>query len=325
LSNTRTTTEKVGLRITRQIVEEQWKCRFQEISSTNDDGIDAIIFISKHGEVTGEMVFVQIKTGKSYCHLTEKRPDVLNINLTATHIAKHRPRWNKYPGPVVLVYVDNTTDKLNPKAWWCDLKSDDSYSDKAKSYVLIKKTNRFREHSKGHFKALCTHSIEQQYQPIETKREDFIYIANRSISSSLKLNARKHYLDLSKRSLAERSNPLIGEITISRVGWRHICRPKRKPERIIQSFQLLGAILPIIQGVNSYEILGHRKSFNQQQDTIIEDYIGLKAKVSFPHRYQSIVMMVLRRKRVINNKGVPLFSQTWFYSIYETKRGEIAF
>jgi hypothetical protein len=55
---------------------------------------------------------------------------------------------------------------------------------------------------------------------------------------------------------------------------------------------------------------------------IIEDYVGLRAFVIFPHRYESSVTVVLRRQRKINQtNGTIETPKFWFYSVYETRRG----
>ncbi|KTD39443.1 hypothetical protein Lmor_0094 [Legionella moravica] len=90
----------------------------------------------------------------------------------------------------------------------------------------------------------------------------------------------------------ERFNTNFGEITVNRVDWRHISRPGRKPERIIKSWLLLGAAKKIIKEVNFYHRLGRatKKEYGQcdykyyDASLKLVDYIGLRAKINFPHR-----------------------------------------
>lgn len=57
-------------------------------------------------------------------------------------------------------------------------------------------------------------------------------------SKTIKQAAKSFYKEWALS--ADRINPSIGEIIVSREGWRHISRRGRKPERIIQSWLLLG-------------------------------------------------------------------------------------
>ena len=127
MSNTRSEQEAIGVRLVAQIVREKWKARFQELDSRNDDGIDGIIFLGKNGQATGETIFVQIKCGPAYKVEIKGNSNQFYLNVGSEYIEKHRPRWNRYPGPVILVYVDSSTDKTMPKAWWTNLKSADTY------------------------------------------------------------------------------------------------------------------------------------------------------------------------------------------------------
>lgn len=304
----------------RQFVEEYWECRFQEMAASNDDGIDGMIFLSKHGEITGEVVYVQIKTGKSYMSTSLKRPDKLQITLGPEYIKTHRTRWDKYPGPVVLIWVDPTTDKLSPHGWWTDLKSGNSYDARAASYVLIDKKNRFGEHSKGHFKELCTPHIDLKMTFVETGSADFSYL---NLEEKTKLSAHKKFRELAASPVLDRTNDALGEITVSRVFWKHITRADRRKQRILQSFQLLGAVLPVIKGIKSYENIGRRKSTVANNQIEVMNYVALRAMVGFNHRYQASVTVVLKRKRVFDQiTAAVLSSKTWLYTIYENRRGK---
>jgi len=138
-----------GLLKVSLLVEEKWKSDFNQVPQENDDGIDGIILIRKKGELTGEVIYTQIKAGSGYKKETKVRDGYIDINVGSEYILRHRPRWKLLPGAVILIFVDDDN-----KMYWTNLKSDNSYSDKNKSIILVKKSDRFGTHSKGHFKKI---------------------------------------------------------------------------------------------------------------------------------------------------------------------------
>jgi hypothetical protein len=222
--------------------------------------------------------------------------------------------------PVVIIYVDDSTDKIMPKAWWVNAKSSETYSDLAKSYVLIPESQRFGEHSIGHFKKLCGYRlIDRELKTIKLSREDAGYL---SLSGSIKKEARIFYTKWSNSHPSEKTNRGLGEICISRVGWRHISRKGRKPELMLQSWQLLGAARRIIMEIDkAFQISQKKTTSTSTNEYVIKDFISLRAKILFPQRHESVIQVLLQRKRVFDlNKGLKS-RNIWFYSVYEPRRG----
>ncbi len=52
---------QISINLAENIVIDQWESRWQPIEAHNDDGIDALIFIERGGEITGQIVYVQVK------------------------------------------------------------------------------------------------------------------------------------------------------------------------------------------------------------------------------------------------------------------------
>jgi hypothetical protein len=313
--------EARGLRVVHQIVREWWMCRFQEFEARNDDGIDGMIMLKKKGVVTGEIIHCQIKSGKGY---KKEYSSHIGVNLGIKYIETHRARWNTIFEPTILIFVDEPIDKVTmPKAWWVNLKSDDAYSDKARSIIMIPKTQRFGDHSIGDIKKLCgTRHFDYKLQQIIIKRKDVTLF---NLKENLKSQARRFYKDWADENITtsfERTNQALGEIIISRVGWKHLTRKGRKVERIIQSFHLLGVAKRMIKEVVEPELFGHPKYKQENGIGIFQDYIGLRAFAIFPHRYESSITVVLKRERKVNEtNGKELERKIWFYSIYESRRG----
>jgi hypothetical protein len=318
MSNTRSEKESIGLRVVGQFVREIWKCRFQELDARNDDGIDGIIFLSKSGEATGETIFVQVKCGATYKVTSPKDPDKFKLKLGIDYIETHRPRWNRYPGPVILIYIDDSTDKILPKGWWADLKSQFSYDLYHKSYIIVNNLHRFGEHSKGYFKNLCNHHLDYGLKAIQLSYDNFKYL---DLSKPLKQSAREKYKSIGNKV----NNKLLGDIVVNRVGWKHITRKDRKVSHIHQSFELLGALPSILYKSQSFTFIKNIESYEKKSNRIIVDLIAFQAKVTFPHRFQSVVVVVLKRKRRINENGKANTARIWFYSIFESRRGKEVF
>lgn len=312
--------EKFGLRYIRKVVESDMKSDWQEFDQQNDDGIDGFIVFRDKGEVTGEIVFVQ---SKCYSDIRENQnidPNRIALNIGVRYIRNHILRWECMIAPVIIVFTHYTKKDETAKAWWTDATDLRSYSENQKSYVFFLKRNRFKDHSIGDLKKLCGYRHQDYKLPkIKVKREDVGYF---NLSSKLKEKARKFYKDWMKSPLAERTNPKLGEIIISRVGWRHITRKERKPERVIQSWLLLGVAKKMIREINEPEFLRRSRQKMEGDWNIIEDYVGLRAFITFPHRYESSVTVVLRRQRKLNIiNGLTLPTKIWFFSVYEARRG----
>lgn len=152
------TKESIRINAVRAIVQNDWESGWLEYAAQNDDAIDGIILMRKgsnYPSETGGVVFVQVKCGGDGYLLHQKQyPDHLCINLGKEYIETHMPRWNKVPGPIVLIFVDVTSNHKLPKSWWVDLRNN-CISPTNKGIILIPKNQRFGHHTKGLFHSLC--------------------------------------------------------------------------------------------------------------------------------------------------------------------------
>jgi hypothetical protein len=219
---------------------------------------------------------------------------------------------------VILVYVDTINLKQNLDAWWTNLKDNSNYPLDNKQIILIPKSQRFGPHSKGDMRRLVgpATQYDTQIPDITATKKDSSFI---HLNKPLKSAARSFYQDWAKQPAAERHNPSLGEILVTRVGWRHLTRKRRRPERIIQSLQLLGIAKRIIKEVGNVGWLGRMEECKLRNATIQRrELLGIRARVKFPFRHESVVQVILERKRIY---GQNLVSQkTWFYSVYEVRR-----
>jgi len=318
--------ERIGINAVSSLVEGVWECGWQEYAASNDDAIDGVILLrrgTKRPTDTGGIVFVQVKCGgNGYRQDQVQYPDHVCIALGATYIEAHRERWQRVPGPAVLIFVDDTQDRRIPPAWWVDLRDPSAYSPTNAGVLLIPKSQRFAHHTKGQFHRLCGSGTHDRLLETVTLTRAETLLPSLGKVESLRDDAWAYYKTW-REDKDSRTNPALGPILVNRVGWKHITRRGRLPERIVQSWLLLGAAKKMVATVTNVFDLGHasRQTF-PDGNTVTEDYLGLRAIVSFPYRHQSVVQVVLKRNRLITpGNSYWEREKIWFYSVYELRRG----
>lgn len=320
---------RIGVNRVSSIVEGLWECGWQEYAPQNDDAFDGVIIMkrgTKHPAATGGMVFAQVKCGsQGYKKVQKQHPDHIGVFLGSEYIEKHVPRWNRAPGPPVLIFVDDETSKELPNAYWVDLRNPGAYSTTNKGLLLLPKTNRFSHHSKGDFHQLCGSApADYGLEQIVLKRRDSL-IPNIGNTGNLRREAGMFYASW-RNAQSLHDNPALGRVLVNRTAWEHIKRPGRLPERIVQSWFLLGAARKMIHTCKRYWTLGNATSKTNPDGNIeVVDFLGLRAKVAFPHRHQSVVQVVLKRSRLttMNSPTQGVRQKIWFYSVYELRRGSV--
>lgn len=321
----RRTKGRIGINRVSTIVENDWESGWQEYSAQNDDGIDGIIIMRKGSTTptdTGGVVFVQVKCGgDGYRKDEKKHPDHLCIHLGSAYIKNHISRWKKVPGPVVLIFVDDTINKKDPPAWWVNLR-ENCISKTNSGVILVPKSQRFGHHAKGAFHALCGPGPSDRTLPtIQLKRDTQLHI-KLGVNESLRNDAWDFYKDW-RSDKSSCKHPEIGFVAVNRVGWKHLTRTGRSHERIILSWLLLPAAREMLKQGVKHAYLGHAKTDRLPSGaTKVVDYLGLRANVIFPHRHQSTVQVVLKRQRILDAScGNKEKQKIWFYSVYEPRRG----
>lgn len=319
---------QIGVNTVTSIVENLWECGWQGYGASNDDAIDGVILMRKGTAKpadTGGIVFVQIKCGgDGYRRDQKQHPDHVGVALGQSYIEKHRSRWQRVPGPVVLVFVDDTQGKLFPPAWWADLRDPSSYSTTNAGMILIPKSQRFSHHSKGDFHRLCgARTHDRLLEVFSLERNDMV-LPVLGKTESLRKDSWSYYKAWRDDSTA-RQNPLLGEILVNREGWKHITRRGRLPERIVQSWMLLGAAKKLVTSSRQVFNLGRaRVTMFADGNSVTEDYLGLRGIICFPHRHQSVVQVVLKRNRLVSPSDASREREKiWFYSVYELRRGTL--
>src|SRR5471032_778028 len=320
--------ERIGINAVSRIVETLWESGWQEYSAANDDAIDGVILLrrgSAQPKDSGGIVFVQVKCGgNGYRKDQLQYPDHIGVALGKEYIETHRPRWELAPGPAVLVFVDDTKSRMDPPSWWVDLKDQTAYSPTNGGMILIPKSQRFAHHTKGDFHRLCGAGTHDRILSVVDLSRAETLIPRLGKGESLRDDAWAYYKNW-RADAAARHNPKLGEILINRTGWKHITRRDRLPERIMQSWLLLGAAKKIIETEKNVINFGRvKKQVLKDGNTLVEDYLGLRAAVTFSYRHHAVVQVVLKRSRVIcpdpSWRGSDR-QKIWFYSVYEVRRG----
>lgn len=311
------TQQAFGLLTVQRIAQIDLHCGWQEVAAINDNGVDAIIIDRRKGVDTGSLYFVQVKCGDSYIQNAKKRPDHLGIAVGQDYIAAHRPRWEALIGPAILVYVDAQTGR----SFWTDLRSEASYCPQEnKSIILVPKCQRFGSHSLGDLRSL--RSFRERDRTLSTIRVFPNEIPTQNFSETPKAAARSFYREWANASASARTHSSLGEIGISRVGWRHVSAKGRGLHNVLQSWMLLGVAKRIIQSsIAPYTIRAPDKS-ETLTHYVFHDYISLRSRVAFPNRHEAVVQVVLKRIRSIEKATGSIQQRIWFYSVHEPRRGK---
>lgn len=312
------TSQAAGMRITGEIVIEKWFCRWQKVDSENDDGIDGIILYEQKSKVT-DAIYVQVKGGHSYRKESRNFPAHICLSLGKEYISSHKEKWNSYPGPVILVYVDTKVKSGGQEqAWWVDLKNPASYTTKAESYILVPKEQKFDVTAKKKIYSLTEHRHqESKLINIETGNNIFSHITLNK--EPIKQSAKSYYDSLKKTKLSPTCTE-FKDILFTRVGWKHITRKTRSLQRIIQSLILLPVAKEIIEKVDRYQVVDYYFDDDGTGGGILYQTLLIRGRVTFPYRYPAVVNVILRRKIKISKEGKYLEIKLWFYSVYESRR-----
>jgi hypothetical protein len=310
--------QNAGMRYTGEIVQEEWFCRWQKLDAENDDAVDGIIFYERKSKVT-DAIFVQVKGGSGYRVDSRVYPDHICVNLGDSYISTHRARWDSYPGPVILVYVDpKSGPKKQDQAWWTDLKNPASYTTKAKSYILVPKNQKFDITAKKKIYSLTEHRHQESILfNIETGNNILSHIS--LDKESIKGSAKQYYENLKKIKLSPACIE-FQDILFTRVGWKHITRKTRSLQRIIQSLILLPVAKELIEKVKKYHVVDYSFHDDGSSSKVLYQTLLIRGRVTFSFRYPAVVNVILRRKIKVSNEGEPLESKVWFYSVYESRR-----
>ncbi|WP_181366214.1 DUF4365 domain-containing protein [Cupriavidus plantarum] len=173
--------DQEGVAWVRWIVEGIWGCGLEVVSANNDDGVDAIILLKRrpslkmYAGTTGDLIFVQIKTGYRKVAPTGD----YDLTFGAEEMAAWRTRWAAYPGPAIMINVipQRLTNRQDPIAYWADLKSPGMDPRK----IHFKVAHEFNGNTKSDIYNLCWRWAEFRKLPTIRAEKDLPLLGNGSL------------------------------------------------------------------------------------------------------------------------------------------------
>ncbi|MDO1501681.1 DUF4365 domain-containing protein [Winogradskyella maritima] len=317
--------EATGIRVVLQYVREFWESGWQENEARNDKGIDGRILLHKKGIELGVGINCQVKCGFNY--ISSVNSDEIRISISNQEkFLKHLDYWHQQHDPTILVFVNpfkrqrdksgnplkgengkflTIENRLNPKAWWVNLKDASILPEDTSTIIAIPKKNTFGEHSKGDFLKLIRPLVKIQGLFNLALNKYSKALLN---SDSLKKDAKSFYqswksgLDNGKMYC----RAVDAHIRISKTGWNHITASRRGKERRVNSFRLLGVAKQIIEEAEKAILIDQNKWWFE-----LEQKYGLRARIETAQGQSIVQVVLLRRKSVNKEKGT-----WWFYSVH---------
>ncbi|MDB5658077.1 MAG: hypothetical protein JWS10_692 [Cypionkella sp.] len=226
------TTRTDGVNAVEKIVLAEWNARWQPLEAHNDDAVDGLIFLERDGELSGQIIFTQVK-----CVKAKKRSDgKLAVSIAANQLARNLAAWRKVVGAAIVVLVD--PDDLSAR--WVDIRPSDA---RTSAQILVPGDQMFDRRARKSISQLCgTLTQDLQAQKIHTFAGDFPHLR---CSEHVQQASRSIYKSMAQTATTLGRN---GErVHFDREGWRHITRPGRSELSRYQSFVLLGAARKIIE------------------------------------------------------------------------------
>lgn len=316
-----------GVAWVRWIVEGIWGCGLEVVSASNDDGVDAIILLKRrpglerYAGPTGDLLFVQIKTG----YVKAVPTGDYSVSFEADKMARWRAKWAAYPGPALMINVVPrrlTGKDKDPVAYWADLKRPPGVDP---NKVEFKLENCFDATAKSSFYNLCWRWAElrklpviylDQSKPAFPGEPAMYYLGQETF-----LTATRNYFKAWKKASAQTAF----QASLTWRGWEHITRQERPVRTKQQSLQLLPAAARIMLASSGVEPVSVQpmKAIPKSQRPNGQDrergYEALTARVIFNERQEAIVRVVLERTRLYF-MGSLVSETVIFYSVYEVAR-----
>ncbi len=283
---------QIGVNVVERIILKEWRSRWQPLDSHNDDAVDGLIFLERGGEMTGQVIFVQVK-----CYKTKQSDDgSYRLPINAAKLDRNMMAWRRIIGAAILVLV-------NPKtleARWVNVRDDGA---RTASQVIVPGDQFFDRDAKADVASLAGNlHRDLLLRHIDTVSDDFLHLRSRD---HLQVAGRRLYLAL-------RASPVcIGgtgpTVIFDRHGWRHITRRRRPELTRYQSFVLLGCVRKLIEETPLSEFVDF-----PSQDHPNEGLVVARAAVSFPFRQTAVVKVVL----IVDRDG----TRYRFHTVYEPRR-----
>jgi hypothetical protein len=195
-------------------------------------GIDSIIDIFRKSKKTGWIIYVQVKSGSSF--LKSETDDTFVVRAEA----EDTEYWSQLKVPVVFVWCD--TSKKRPRLFWAHINK--KTRSKEGWRVYISKKAKFGSHSSGDLYRLAAkyYSLRDRLPRISDANGPHIPVR------AVKKAALEFYKQWQREPII---SPALGEVRITRRGWRHITAISRTQRSVVSRLALLGAAKEILARV----------------------------------------------------------------------------
>lgn len=266
---------QLGVNVVERIVLGSWQARWQPIEAHNDDAVDGLIFLESGGELSGQIIFAQVKCVKA----KPRKDGMLAIPIAAEQLTRNLAAWRRVVGAAIVILV--SPDDLSAR--WVNIKPEEATTS---SQILVPEDQPFDSHAKLKICQLCgTLHHDLQAQKIHTFADDFLHLRSKE---HIHKSSRRLYKELDAKPIC------IGvpsqRVHFDRDGWRHITRPDRSQLSKYQSFVLLGAARKILE--NCSKPLSDLYSGKTNDKQYI--FFQIDSMVTFPFRQTGLVRIVLR-------------------------------
>ncbi|QOF82382.1 MULTISPECIES: DUF4365 domain-containing protein [unclassified Pseudomonas] len=321
-------TGQIGISWLSWILEGLWGCGIETISAHNDNSLDILIFLkrrekSKYAGPTGDVIFAQVKTGYK-SNIPKGRE--YSINLKKDYLDSHRPRWLKFPGPVIMINViPPKVTKGTPLVFWTDLRDPSNFRDSgAVRFETKRKLDAIN--GKSELYNLCWQWAELRALPvvIAPSRLDWTNIHPGKIttsSESFHERCREFYSAWMQE--AEKRPTRFSNVRITNRGWRHMTRSGRSKARMMQSLLLLPAASKLLDPSNNLtpamltKVSQHTLPSGRIQS---RHYEGITVRVTFFERQEAVVRVIIESTTIREPLSGKEETTRTLYSIYEVAR-----
>lgn len=159
----KSSTGSKGVKILRDIIEDELGWLFREQPLETDYGIDADMEIVEDGEATGILIAIQIKSGKSFFKHQNEEGFIFRADI------EHYNYWVNHSLPVILVLCDNE----NKKCYWVQITEENVEKVSETSWkITVPKKNVVDKNSKYKFEEIAVNktNYENKLDRLGTER-----------------------------------------------------------------------------------------------------------------------------------------------------------
>jgi Domain of unknown function (DUF4365) len=235
----------------------------------SDIGLDGFIEVTRSGILSGQIIGVQIKSGRSYLINSRKRKDIAKI-VRVKHreiriAAEYISYFKQCAFPVIVVWFD----PISENAFWGEVRNE-SVNRFPVTNVLDKFSHRQLLRILDRWHANYPTFIDPRMPRLSVR--------------SVKRQALEYY----KRCRSDGCvSPVLGPIEFTLRGWRHITSTDKQRAHVIRSLELLGTAREILSKQTQFHVC---RAINSEHALL-----KLTARIKHPDRADAIVSVIVEK------------------------------